>query len=335
MLSLATVWLGWALWPERPSVGYLAGAGVAVYPPYLALADVPVSLADASLFPPDATPSLTEASATIWLAVVVTLAWVAALTARWRGRWYWAAATGLLMGVAAGIEPILLLMLPLCGFVFWLEEGYCWSDRLCRESLGRTAIVVLAALLVALPWLGFRHSVIGAKPQEPLAGQAPGLGEEQAAPSAKQFSEETPFSALSGRGFSEAMLRLKGFLLADEEPSAKGRLARLAALGCLALAAIGLLVSRARWGRFWPMYLFAGGLLALVGAGWAPATLRPVIEPMLFVWAACAIAPLFWPAVTRTPIRVYRPGELARDPFDEAHGLPSPHFEARAKRRAG
>jgi len=71
------------------------------------------------------------------------------------------------------------------------------------------------------------------------------------------------------------------------------------------------------------------------------ARFRIPVEPISFVWAAAAVAPLVERLLPGRRIRIYRPGEHPRDPFEPGHALRGPHFElplrrrSRARRRAG
>ena len=62
------------------------------------------------------------------------------------------------------------------------------------------------------------------------------------------------------------------------------------------------------------------------------ARFRIPIEPISFVWAAMAVAPVLVGLLSYRPVRVYRPGQLPRDPFADEHVLRGPHYKVKKRR---
>ncbi len=131
--------------------------------------------------------------------------------------------------------------------------------------------------------------------------------------------------------------RLRYFLLFDEtNPKAANRLYRLATVTWLVLALIGLWISCGRWRALWPTYAIFTVVTLFHALVIVSARFRIPVEPMTFVWAAAASAPLLVRLVWRPPrIRVYRPGEHLHDPFGPRHVLKGPHYDLPRRRRAG
>lgn len=125
--------------------------------------------------------------------------------------------------------------------------------------------------------------------------------------------------------------RLRYFLLFDEtNPKAANRLYRLATVVWLVLAFVGLFVSLRHWRRLWPTY----GIFAVITLFHmlviTSVRFRIPIEPISFVWAAGALAPLTVHLTPRRRLRVYRPGERNREMNACEHGLRGPHWGRRA-----
>jgi hypothetical protein len=66
-LVLAVVGLGWALMPDRPSVGWVAGIGAAVYPTHLYM--------------------VTHLQVALWAALILTTLLAVVMSHRWRATW--------------------------------------------------------------------------------------------------------------------------------------------------------------------------------------------------------------------------------------------------------
>jgi len=129
--------------------------------------------------------------------------------------------------------------------------------------------------------------------------------------------------------------RLRYFLLFDEtNPKAANRLYRAATITWLVLAAVGLLVSRVRWRELWPTYAIFTVITVFHALVITSVRFRIPLEPLSFVWAATAVAPLGVHLVPRRRIKVYRPGERDADLYGPRHALGGPHWKARAGRRA-
>ena len=148
---------------------------------------------------------------------------------------------------------------------------------------------------------------------------------------ARQFIRENP-----GRYARLCAQRLRYFLLFDEtNPKAANRVYRVATVAWLVLALMGLAVSRDRWPELWPTYAIFAAVALFHTLVIVSARFRIPVEPMTFVWAAAAVAPAFGRMIPRRRVRVIRPGEQARDPFDRKHVLQGPHYDVRVRRRAG
>jgi len=133
-LVLAVVWLGWVLVPDRPSVGWVAGLGAAVFPTHLYMA--------------------THCQVALWAALVLTTLLAVVMSPRWRASWGGAALAGCLAGVLLLVEPILSLALPICAVAFWLGEGgRRWSRRFRPAPLVRVAMMSTLAAVVVCPWI--------------------------------------------------------------------------------------------------------------------------------------------------------------------------------------
>ncbi len=132
-LVLAVAWLGWSLLPDRPSVGWVAAVGAAVYPTHLYM--------------------VTHLQVALWAALVLTLLLAVCVSPRWRATRGGAILAGCLAGTLLLIEPILALALPICAAAFWLGEGEgSWRDRFSRAPLARVALMAAIAALIITPW---------------------------------------------------------------------------------------------------------------------------------------------------------------------------------------
>jgi hypothetical protein len=143
---------------------------------------------------------------------------------------------------------------------------------------------------------------------------------------AVQFIRENP-----GRYGQLCLNRLRYFLLFDEtNPKAANRLYRLATVVWLVLAFIGLLVSLRHWRRLWPTYAVFTVVTLFHVLVITSVRFRIPIEPLSFVWAASALAPLAVHLAPRQHLRVYRPGERSSESASTEHGLQGPHWGRRA-----
>jgi hypothetical protein len=146
-LVLLVVWLAWSLVPERPSLGWVAGWGAAVYPTHVYM--------------------VTHMQVALWAALLLTL--LVAIVASPRGRQSWrkAVLAGLVSGSLLLVEPILAIALPIVAVMFWLADLAAGSTgqpagevrgragRLGRvaASLGRVAAMAGVSIAVIAPWL--------------------------------------------------------------------------------------------------------------------------------------------------------------------------------------
>jgi len=131
------------------------------------------------------------------------------------------------------------------------------------------------------------------------------------------------------------LARLRYFLLFDQtNPKAANRLYRAATATWLVLAAVGVLVSRSRWRALWPTYAIFAVVTLFHALVISSVRFRVPLEPLSFVWAATAVAPLAVHVIPRPRIRVYRPGERGDAPVGPKHTLAGPHWKVWAGRRS-
>jgi hypothetical protein len=134
-------------------------------------------------------------------------------------------------------------------------------------------------------------------------------------------------SADPGRYARLCLQRLRYFLLFDEtNPKAANRLYRVSTAAWLVLAFIGLIVSKPRWRRLWPTYAIFASVALFHALVIVSARFRIPVEPISFVWVAVALTPFLAPRW----VKVWRPGERKRDPFEPAQGLQGPHYRLRS-----
>lgn len=130
--------------------------------------------------------------------------------------------------------------------------------------------------------------------------------------------------------------RLRYFLLFDEtNPKAANRLYRLVTVTWLVLSVIGLSISLRRWRALWPTWAIFAVVTLFHALVITSVRFRIPLEPMTFVWAAAAVAPLVSRLTTVRRIRIHRPGQQGRDPFGPEDVLPGPHRGSPVRRRAG
>jgi len=96
------------------------------------------------------------------------------------------------------------------------------------------------------------------------------------------------------------------------------------------LAAIGLLVSRGRWRSLWPTYAIFGVVTLFHALVIVSVRFRIPVEPLSFVWAATAVAPLLARLAPRGRVQVDRNDERPRDAFGPDHALRGPHWKVGA-----
>ncbi|MEE9602199.1 MAG: hypothetical protein V3V75_02775 [Thermoguttaceae bacterium] len=127
--------------------------------------------------------------------------------------------------------------------------------------------------------------------------------------------------------------RLRYFLLFDEtNPKASNRLYRVSTVAWLVIASIGVVIYRGRWRRLWPTYAIFATVTLFHTMVIVSARFRIPIEPISFVWAAMAVAPVLVGLLSYRPVRVYRPGQRPRDPFVDEHVLRGPHYNIKKGR---
>ncbi len=375
-LVLCVVWLAWSLLPRRPSVGWVAGMGAAVYPTHLYM--------------------VTHLQVVLWAALILTLLLAVCVSPRWRASRRGAVLAGCLAGGLLLIEPILALALPVCAIAFWTAEGN-WKDRFTRSALGRVALMAAVAAVVIAPWMlrnwiihrqgVFIKSTFGyalwqgnnpisrgtdkipkssagellQKHDGTLAGMDRALWEarhetlyiDDVLLKPGGYAEfaglsEPQRSALLGRRawrfihqqpgqYARLCLqRLRYFLLFDEtNPKATNRVYRMATVTWLVLAAIGLAISWASWRQLWPTLAIFAMVMLFHTLVIVSVRFRIPVEPMTFIWAAMAVAPSLVRLLPERKIKIHRPGEQSYDPFDEDRVLQGPHFNRKARRRAG
>jgi len=127
--------------------------------------------------------------------------------------------------------------------------------------------------------------------------------------------------------------RLRYFLLFDEtNPKASNQLYRTSTVIWLALAFVGLAATAGAWRPLWPTYAIFT-LVALFHTLVIVSTrFRIPVEPLSFVWAAGAVAPVLARWLDKPAITVRRPGEMRHDPFERAaHVLHGPHYRTRKR----
>lgn len=377
-LVLAVAWLAWSLLPGRPSVGWVAALGAAVYPTHIYM--------------------VTHLQVALWAALVLTLLLAVCVSPRWRATRGGAILAGCLAGALLLIEPILALALPVCAAAFWLGEGDgSWPARFRRAPLARVALIAAVAAVIITPWT-VRNWMVHGRPvpikstfgyafwqgnnpiswgtdkvpkpaaeslrldhDGTLKGMDRALWEARhetlyiddvlLKPSGyREFAglSEPQRSRLLGRRAWQAVCadparygrlclkRLQYFLLFDEtNPKAANRLYRISSVAWLVLGLIGLSISRGHWRALWPTYAIFALVTLFHALVIVSVRFRIPIEPVTFIWAATAVAPLAVRLLGHQQIRVYRPGEHPRDPFDPPHVLKGPHFDVPVRRRAG
>ena len=158
-LSLAVVWLAWSLVPSRPSAGWVAGAGAALYPPHVYM--------------------VTHIQVALWAALCLTTLLALVASPRGANSWRKAALAGALAGMLLLIEPILALAIPFVAWMFWRNEkkvsgtffkNELWPGQADKDKrfltpfiprLGRQCLLATLALLVIAPWLWRNYLVHG------------------------------------------------------------------------------------------------------------------------------------------------------------------------------
>jgi hypothetical protein len=375
-LVLAIVWLAWSLVPDQPGLGWIAGIGAAVYPTHLYVvthlqvalwaalllalllavvvsprwratrggAILAGSLAGAVLLvEPILALALPICALAFWLAEpkrlsppaagrVLLMAGVASLVIS-----PWIARNRLVHGEFVFIKSTF-------GYAFWQGNNpESWgTDKIPKptaEAMRSEHDGTLAGMNRAL-WES-RHETLYiddvmldredyrqlGRLSEPERSRV--LGRQ-----AWEFICDNP-----GQYAGLCLRRLGYFLLFDEtNPKAANRLYRIATVTWLVLIFIGVSVSRGRWRALWPTYAVFAIVTLFHALVITSVRFRIPLEPMTFVWAAAAVRPLLAGRGGLRGVRIYRPGECPRDPFERQHTLRGPHYpmpQVRSRRRAG
>jgi hypothetical protein len=332
---LAVACLGWTLVPDRAYVGWVAAWGTAIYPPHLALAGQPHVAA--------------------WATLALTLLLLVALLPQWNSSRRAAVVVGVLAGVLFVLEPVLALAVPVCVAVFWLaivRRGGVRSPKCkgemhspdgqleiaptgARIALGRVALLLCVALLIAGPWMIRNHIVHGR-----LLAQDYTFASTAAASHGDLCLRRTQslFLGSSDMRTPHAPREESHHAVRDEyvaDATFLTRASYVAGVAWLVLILIGLSISWDRRRRLWPTYAIfatvAAAHILLVEVPWV----RTVLEPMTLVWASLAVAPLLVRLAPPRKIKIHRPGQQANDPFAAEHALKGPHYEIPEHRRAG
>jgi hypothetical protein len=134
------------------------------------------------------------------------------------------------------------------------------------------------------------------------------------------------------RYFRLCARRLRYFLLFDEtNPKAANRVYRIASVTWLVLACTGSLALAGQWRRLWPTWAVFAVVMLFHSLTIVSARFRIPIEPISFVWAAGAVAPLIDRLIVAPWVRwrARKINEDAGDPERLPHPiLKGPHRRA-------
>ena len=137
-LVLFVVWLSWTVVPERPTVGWLAGWGAALYPPHVYM--------------------VTHIQVVLWSALLLTTLAAFVLSPMLRGDWRKPLSAGILGGLLLLLDPILALALPILAIALFVHH---YSALRTPYSALPTLLFHLATLVVIAPWLYRNYTVHG------------------------------------------------------------------------------------------------------------------------------------------------------------------------------
>jgi hypothetical protein len=363
-LVLAVVWLGWSLVPDRRLVGWLAGLGAAVVPTHLYMvthlqvalwAALLLTLLLAVVVSPRwqgrwAGALLAGLLAGLVLLVepILALTLPICATAFWLAephkgvRLLQPAAVGRVIAMA-GVAALVIMpwtvrnwlvhgqpvfIKSTFGYAFWQGNNpQSWgTDKIPKPSAETIRLAhdgTLRGMDHAL-WEA-RHETLYIDDVLLKPGgyrEFAGLSEPQR--SARLGREAWQFIVQHPARYGKLCLqRLRYFLLFDEtNPKAANRLYRVSTVAWLVLAFIGLIVSSPRWRRLWPTYAVFAVVLLFHSLVIVSARFRIPIEPLSLVWIAAGLAPL----ANSHRVKVWRPGERPRDPFEPGQGLRGPHY---------
>jgi hypothetical protein len=150
---------------------------------------------------------------------------------------------------------------------------------------------------------------------------------------AKTFIRENPLQYIK-----LCLQRLRYFLLFDEtNPKASQPLYRMATVVWLTLAFVGALASRPDWRALWPTFAIFALVTLFHTFTITSARFRIPLEPMTFVWAALAVAPLAQRLLAALPASMHRAQEsnapISTTDFGPRHALKGPHQRLGPKTR--
>jgi len=364
LLVLVVVWLGWSLVPDRRLVGWLAGLCAALLPTHLYMvthlqvalwAALLLTLLLAVVVSPRWQGTWSGALLAGLLAGLLLLVEpILALALPICAAAFWLAeprkGTRLLQPPAVGR---MIAMAGLAAVVIapwtvrnWLVHGqpvfikstfgYAFWQGNNPQSWGTDKIPKPSAETIRLDHdgtlRGMDHALWEARHETLYIDDVllkPGGYREFAGLSEPQRSALLGHEALQfivqhpGRYLKLCLQRLRYFLFFDEtNPKAANRLYRLSTVAWLVLAFVGLIVSCPRWRRMWPTYAVFAVVLVFHSLVIVSARFRIPVEPLSLVWIAVGLAPL----AGAHRIKVWRPGERPRDPFEPAEGLRGPHY---------
>lgn len=369
LVAVLTAWLGWSLVPRKRSVGWLAGALVALYPPHVYMA--------------------THVQAVNLATLLLTAGFAMAAAPRFAQTWRGAALSGLVCGLLLLVDPILSLALPWLAALAWLAAG---NEISSGRRLVHAAVLAAVAALVVAPWIARNARVHGQfvfvkstfgyafwqgnnphslgtdkiprpEAQRLIAAQRGSLADANrnlwAARHKTLYIDDvvlTPAdyrqlaavseprrSAILGRrawdfvrGNPAAYARLcwnrlRYFLLWDEtNPKASHPLYRGSSIAWLALVIVGGLLAGRSWRRSWPLAGAFASLLLFHALTITSSRFRMPLEPLTLACAAAGLAP----ALGRLGLvpRWFAPGK----PIAAAHlvGPDMPRHVAIARRQA-
>ena len=369
-LVLAVVWLAWSLVPESPAIGWLAGIGAAVYPTHLYMvthlqvalwAALVVTLLMAIVTAPRFRSTwrgailggvlaglllLIEPILALALPISAVAFWIADVRHSQRVGTSFVRVATMALVAAIVITPWVarnwhvhgrfVFVKSTFGYAFWQGNNpTSWgTDKIPKgnaEVLRQSHDGSLADMNRAM-WEARHETVyiddVLLRPNNyrELAGLSETERCRVLGRKAVEFIRENP-----GRYGQLCFNRLRYFLLFDEtNPKAANRLYRLTTVVWLVLAFVGSLVSLQHWRRLWSTYAVFAVVTLFHVLVITSVRFRIPIEPLSFVWAAGALAPLTVHFASRQGPRVYRSGEESHESAADEHGLRGPHWGRRA-----
>lgn len=330
-LALAVARLGWSLVSERPMTGWIAGWGAAIYPTHVYMVThIQVALWAAlcltlllalAASPVWTNPWRKAALAGVLAGVLLLIEPILAIALPFAA-WMFCAKkasgsfykkrflTPFLMaaGAAAVIAPWLwrnyqvhgepVFVKSTFGYAFWQGNNPAsWgTDKIPKRSaevLRTRHDGSLAGMHRAL-WEARHETLYIDDVLLAPGGYREFAGLSEPARSRLLFSRACDFIRHEpGRYLRLCARRLSYFLLFDEtNPKTAHRVYRIATVAWLTLAGIGSLALRSQWRRLWPTWAIFGAVAAFHSLTIVSARFRIPVEPISFVWAAGAVAPL-------------------------------------------